>query len=45
MQAKAEFRRSERFVHESIFKLEDNLTLSPYRQLLPLKRCRIGGNP
>jgi hypothetical protein len=30
MQAKPEFRRSERFGHESIIKLEDDLTLSPY---------------
>jgi Tfp pilus assembly protein PilZ len=30
MQAKPEFRRSERFRHESIVKLEDDLTLSPY---------------
>jgi hypothetical protein len=30
MQAKPEFKRSERFGHESIIKLEDDLTLSPY---------------
>jgi hypothetical protein len=30
MQAKPEFRRSERFGHESIIKLENDLTLSPY---------------
>jgi hypothetical protein len=30
MQAKPEFRKSERFDHESIIKLEDDLTLSPY---------------
>ena len=30
MQAKPEFKRSERFGHESIIKLEDDQTLSPY---------------
>jgi hypothetical protein len=30
MQAQPEFRKSERFCHESIIKLEDDLTLSPY---------------
>ena len=30
MQAKPEFRRSERLGHEFIIKLEDDLTLSPY---------------
>lgn len=30
MQAKPESRKSERFAHESIFKLEDDLTLTPY---------------
>jgi Tfp pilus assembly protein PilZ len=30
MQAQPEFRKSERFGHESIIKLEDDLTLSPY---------------
>ena len=30
MQAKPEFKRSERFGHESIIKIEDGLTLSPY---------------
>jgi hypothetical protein len=30
MQAKPEFRKSERFSHESIIKLEEDLTLSPY---------------
>ncbi len=30
MQANPEFRRSERFGHEFIIKLEDDLTLSPY---------------
>jgi len=30
MQAKPEFRKSERLGHESIIKLEDDLTLSPY---------------
>jgi len=30
MQAKPEFRKSERFGHQSIIKLEDDLTLSPY---------------
>ena len=30
MQAKPEFRKSERFGHEYIIKLEDDLTLSPY---------------
>jgi len=30
MQAKTEFRKNERFGHQSIIKLEDGLTLSPY---------------
>jgi Tfp pilus assembly protein PilZ len=30
MQANPEFRKSERFGHESIIKLEDDLMLSPY---------------
>ncbi len=30
MQAKPEFKRSERIGHESIIKIEDGLTLSPY---------------
>lgn len=30
MRAKPEFNRSERFGHESIIKIEDGLTLSPY---------------
>ena len=30
MQAKPEFKRSERFGHESIIKIEDDQTLSPY---------------
>jgi Tfp pilus assembly protein PilZ len=30
MQAKPEFRKSERFGHQSIIKLEDDLALSPY---------------
>lgn len=30
MPAQSEFRKSERFMHKSIVKLEDNLTLSPH---------------